>query len=134
MTNPSRHTRVALIPAVGALLAALALTGCLSARTSVSGLSPSAYELQGKRYQELGPAEGQSTSFNLFWILPVTPRVSYQAALENAIAKQKGDNLINVRVWKRREYWVVGTLDYLYVEGTVIKYDDGAPEARAKVK
>ena len=52
-------------------------------------------------------------------------------AIEQAINSKGGDNLINIKWWLERRYWIVGTVDILYVEGTVIRYmDEGEEEEK----
>jgi hypothetical protein len=79
--------------------------------------------MESIRYRVLGEAEGTSSSFNLLWIIPVTPRIDYDRAVGDAINNLRGDNLINVRTWFERQVWIIGMVEILHVKGTVIQYE-----------
>lgn len=100
----------------------LCLSGCLAIRKHPVGLEPVARTLEQADFDDLGESEGESSSFNLLWLVPVTRPVSYDAAVIDAISKRDGDNLINVRYWIERQFWVMGTIQVLHVRGNVIKY------------
>jgi hypothetical protein len=99
------------------------LSGCLYFHTRATGIEPQAKNFDNKKYAILGEAEGQSSSFNLLWIIPVTPRINYDKAVSQAIESRKGDNLIEVRSWKERQIWILGFIEILYVRGKVILYE-----------
>lgn len=96
--------------------------GCCASHTRVKGLSPSAYPLYEKPYEELETTETLSSSFHLLWFIPVTSQADYKKAIDEAINDKGGDNLINVRYWHERQYWLVGRIDILHVRGKVIRY------------
>jgi hypothetical protein len=104
-------------------ISAVSVSGCLHFNTRVTGIEPQAKSLENQKYTVLGESEGQSSSFNLLWFIPVTPRMNYAAAVDQAVSSKKGDNLIDVRTWKERQVWIVGTVEILYVRGKVIRYD-----------
>ncbi len=104
------------------LISALA-SACLHFNTRVTGIEPQAKIFTAKKYAILGEAEGQSSSFNLLWVIPVTPRISYENAVDQAIRSKRGDNLIEVRTWKERQVWILGFVEILYVKGKVIRYE-----------
>lgn len=106
------------------LIPVLSLSGCLSFRTHPKGIKPFAYEMKNKKYEVVKSSKGQSSGFKLFWFIPVTDKAALERAYATAINKEGGDNLINVRLWHERQYWIVGTIDVLYVEGDVIRYKD----------
>lgn len=110
---------------IGGLTAILAgcsiLSGCLYSHTRVGGIEPQA-RIIDQNYRVLGESEGKSSSFNLLWIIPVTPRVSYERAVYEAISKLSGDNLIDVRTWLERQIWFGGMVEILHVKGKVIQY------------
>lgn len=108
--------------AVAAAVSGLLITGCLSSRFISRGIEPEVYPHKSSRYIVLGPSEGQSSSFNLIWLIPVTPRVNYKQAADEAIGKLGGDNLIDVKIWMQKTHWIIGTVDTLHVKGTVIQY------------
>lgn len=99
-----------------------ALSGCISGQTHVAGLEPQARTLEGTDYADLGAAEGESSSFHLFWFFPVTRPINYDQAVEDAVSSKGGDNLINVRFWIERQFWIMGTVHILHVRGNVIRY------------
>jgi hypothetical protein len=101
---------------------ALCLSGCLSVRKHAAGIEPLARALEQSDFEDLGESDGESSSFILLWLIPVTRPLSYDAAVDDAISKKDGDNLINVRSWIERQYWVMGTVQVLRVKGSVIRY------------
>ncbi|HNW27439.1 MAG TPA: hypothetical protein PKN50_03085 [Spirochaetota bacterium] len=111
------------IAVIAALLCLGMYSGCLYKGVRVTGLESHAKVMEGKTYHILGEAEGTSSSFNLLWILPVTPRIDYDRAVNEAINSLRGDNLINVRAWFERQVWIIGMVEILHVKGTVIQYE-----------
>ncbi len=105
------------------LIPALLATACLHFNTRVTGIEPQAKSFTAKKYEVLGEAEGQSSSFNLLWVIPVTPRIDYDKAVNQAVQSKRGDNLIDVRTWKERQVWILGYIEILYVKGKVIRYE-----------
>jgi hypothetical protein len=104
-------------------LCALMITGCLYKGVRVTGLEPQAKIIEHKNYRVLGFSDGQSSSFNLLWFIPVTPRVDYDRAAREAIDSLRGDNLIDVRTWMERQVWFLGMVEILHVRGKVIQYE-----------
>jgi len=98
------------------------MTGCIHVQTSARGIQPNAKPMQKDIYQELGPASGMNSGFRLLWFIPVTPCPYADKAVNDAIYSKGGDNLIEVRYWHERQYWLVGTVDIIHVEGVVIRY------------
>jgi hypothetical protein len=98
-------------------------SGCLYKGVRVAGIESHAKVMEGNKYRILGEAEGTSSSFNLLWLLPVTPRIDYDRAVGEAIKSLRGDNLINVRTWHERQIWIIGMVEILHVKGTVIQYE-----------
>ena len=99
------------------------IPGCLSKQVRNVGLEPQARIIENTKYRILGDSEGQSSSFNLLWIIPVTPRIDYDRAVNEAIGNLRGDNLIEVQTWLERQYWIVGMVEILHVKGKVIQYE-----------
>ena len=97
------------------------LSGC-AFKTHVKGLEPNARPLENKEYEVLETSKAQSSSFSLLWVIPVTIPVDYNTAIDEAINDKGGDNLIDVRCWHEKYYWIVGTVDILHIEGKVIRY------------
>jgi hypothetical protein len=99
------------------------VSGCLHRRVRSTGMAPQAKVMENKKYRLLGESEGQSSSFNLLWFIPVTLRIDYDRAVNEAINRMNGDNLIEVRTWKEVQIWIVGMVEILHVKGKVIKYE-----------
>jgi len=108
-----------MLGALGPIL----FSGCLYLHTRPAGLEPQAKTSGGLNYTVIGESEAQSSSFNLLWLLPVTPRISYGEAVSRAIDDKKGDDLIEVRTWIERQIWILGMVEILHVRGTVIRYE-----------
>ena len=96
--------------------------GCIRARVYLQGISPSAKPFEQREYEIIGEAEGQSSSFYLFWAIPVTPGASYGEALEKAINEQGGDNLIEAVYTCETQHSIVGTVKIFKVKGTAVRY------------
>ncbi len=99
-------------------------SGCVRSNVRATGIEPVAKRMIPGNYRVLGETEAQSSSFNLLWVFPVTPRISYESAVNDAIARLGGDNLINVRTWIERQIWIGGMVEILHVRGTVIMYGE----------
>jgi hypothetical protein len=99
------------------------VTGCLYNRARLTDISPQAKIIESDRYRVLGVSEGTSSSFNLLWIIPVTPRIDYDRAVNDAVAGLRGDNIIEVKTWIERQVWIVGLVEILHVKGKVIQYE-----------
>lgn len=104
------------------------VTGCLHVQTNARGIQPVARPMQKDTYSELGPGTGMSSGFRLLWFIPVTPCPCANTAVNNAVYSKGGDNLVNVKYWHERQYWLVGTVDIIHVEGTIIRYTSSEPE------
>ncbi len=98
-------------------------TGCLSVKTHTKGLASNAYPVEDEKYDVIGQGEAKSSSFHLLWFFPVTPTISYNEAVHNAVSKSGGDNLIDVYTWHEKQTWIVGTVNILHVKGKIIKYE-----------
>ncbi len=108
--------------AVSALLILCTAAGCLRLQRHPGGVSPSAYPMKAEKYTVLEEIRGESSSFHLFWFIPVTRRATLQEAVSNAIHEKAGDNLVEISWWRERHYWIVGTVDLYVVKGKVVKY------------
>ena len=113
--------RAARSIAYAAAAAAVLLNGCVYVKTHPAGLVPSAREPEQKSYETLGEAEGESSAFSLLWFCPVTRPVSVGDAIQTAVRSKGGDNLIGASVWSERQVWIIGTIDTIYVKGTVVR-------------
>jgi len=106
----------------------LLLSGCIRHYTKAGGIEANYHPLENKSYEVLGRGTAESSSFRLFWFLPVTKALTFSEAMKQAINSKGGDNLVDIRWWFERQYWLVGTVDILYVEGNVIRYNEEEEE------
>ncbi len=104
------------------LVLALALPGCLGIQRRAGGIEPLARVLEAERYEDLGEVEGSSSAFHLLWIFPVTPKADLERAVDDALAAKRADNLIELRWWFERHYWIVGTVSVIHVRGRAVRY------------
>lgn len=100
----------------------LSFSGCISWQSHPAGVEPSAKFMASSSYEVLGEAEGISSSFKMFWVLPVTPPANCDEAVDDAIKRKGGDNLIEAVFTREREIYIVGTVENIYVKGKVIRY------------
>ena len=91
-------------------------------KTHVKGIEPFARPIENDNFEVIEISEAQSSSFHLLGLFPVTIPADYDTAIEEAINNKGGDNLIDVRYWHEKQYWLVGTVDILHVKGKVIQY------------
>ena len=106
------------------LLLVVSFCGCLSSRIYPDGIEPSASMLKDQPYKILGEAQGQASSFALFWFITVTPRADIDRAVSEAVSEKGGDELIDVRWWIERKIYIVGAVTIIHVKGKVIRYTD----------
>ncbi len=96
---------------------------CISSRIYPGGMEPALSLNPDTEYEVLGTGEGMASSFRLFWIFPVTPEADINRAVTEALALLGGDDIIEVRWWKERKVYILGTVDIIHVRGKVIKYN-----------
>lgn len=94
--------------------------------TIPQGTSPAASPLiseegKPKTYEVLGKAEGSAGHFTLFGFIPFG-RANIDAAIQEAVAQQQGDNLINVHYYINSAWYLIGSSTSITVKGDVIKY------------
>ena len=97
-------------------------SGCLYLKNHPGGVFPQAKETGSMKYETIGDAEGTSSEFILMWIARVTPEISFDDAVNEAIRSKGGDNLVNVTSWREKKVYMVGTVNVIHVKGTVIRY------------
>ena len=119
--NILKHAHRCII--IAYIICSLLVSGCLHKSVRPTGLGPQAKVMENKKYRVLGESEGQSSSFNLLWLIPVTVRIDYDRAVNEAINSLHGDNFIDVRTWKEIQIWIVGMVEILHVKGKVIQYE-----------
>jgi len=96
---------------------------CISSRIYPGGMEPALSLNPDAEYEVLGTGEGMASSFRLFWVFPVTPAADINRAVTEASALLGGDDIIDVRWWKERKVYILGTVDIIHVRGKVIKYN-----------
>ncbi len=101
----------------------LLYSGCLRVHTHLKGIEPNARPIENN-YKVIKETEKIASGFKLLWFFPVTPPPDIQNAIDSAIVEEKGDNIINLRLWHERQYWIVGVIDIITVKGNVIRYTD----------
>lgn len=128
-------SRIKRFIAVAVLITGVSLTAhCVYNQTQIKGIKDSAEPLETKQYDVLNNTSGKSSSFKLFWFIPVTPQVNYNEAIDEAVLSGNGENLIDVRLYGKKQIWILGTVDMLYVEGKAIKYRVEKPEEKPEEK
>ncbi len=98
--------------------------GCLSFTKAPGGTMQHAGTLESSEFEILGQAEGYSSEFRPLWFLPSFQGLSQEDAIKEAIRSRGGDGLIDVRIMKEREVYIIGTVNILRVTGKVIRYTD----------
>lgn len=112
------------ITLISAMFAVALFSGCVRHYKKSGGLVPQYHPIAEKEYTVVGKSLAESSSFRLFWLIPVTKPLDFNETVEQAVNSKGGDNLVSIRWWYERQYWFVGTVDILYVEGDVIRYED----------
>jgi hypothetical protein len=99
----------------------ISFSACIGIQKNFKGIEPSARPLTAKKYEILEPAEFQVSSFRLFWFFPVTPGLNIYETIDDTVSRKGGDNLIDMQVWHERQYWILGTIDIVHINGKIIK-------------
>lgn len=105
------------------LLCITVSSGCITTR-HVAGYEPHVRPLKDTPFQIVGQAESFTSNFNLLWFFNVTPLANFDRAVSDAINQKNGDDLIDVSWYIERQYWIVGTINIIYIKGKVIKYKE----------
>jgi hypothetical protein len=92
-------------------------------------LNPSATIIRSENYKELGEAEGESSTFYLLGLFPVTNSLNLDYALSQAAQKYPdGGSIVNLRIWLETHYYFpVGKVLVLKVKGNVIDIRETQP-------
>jgi hypothetical protein len=72
----------------------------------------------------LGSAETRVSSFNLLWSVGVTGTPDFDRARRELVQSRNGDDIVQVSWYLEKEFWVLGTIDILHIQATVIKYEE----------
>lgn len=115
-----KHIKVPAVILIPAAL--LVFTGCLSFSSHPVGVEASARLMASPDYEVIGDAEGISSSFRLFWFIPVMPEANNDEAVDDAVKSKGGDNIIGAVFTRERKVYLTGTVNNIYVKGKVIRY------------
>ena len=112
-------------PAGLVLMAVLCLPGisCISTVKRPALIEPAAMPLKDQPYKILGPARGEASSYDFLWFINATGGANMDRAVQEMINARGGDALIDLRVYEERQYWILGTIHILDIEGKVIQYE-----------
>jgi len=88
------------------------------------GFLPEATMGRGAEYVAIGNSTGESSTFFLFGIFPISDALNIEYALSEAVQKiPGGQSIVNVRIWHETHfYFPIGRVSVVKVEGDVIKY------------
>lgn len=91
-------------------------------RVRSPGIYDSATIIRSSAYDILEEAEGESSTFFVFGLFPVTNPISMDYALSQAVQKVPGGrSLVNIKVWHETHVmFPLGTVSVLKVKGKVI--------------
>ncbi len=101
--------------------------GCIGVQTHLKAIEPYARPITAD-YKVIKEMESEVSAFRLLWFLPVTVQPDIQIAIDSEILKAKGDNIIDLRLWHERQYWLMGTVDVTTIQGKVIRYIDNVDD------
>lgn len=67
--------------------------------------------------------EGQSSTFFLFNMFPVTPILNPEYAIGTVVQRLEGDTMVNIRIWHETHYYsLLGRVSVFRIRGDVIKF------------
>ncbi len=91
--------------------------------------STSATIIRSEEYKTLGESEGESSTYYLLGLFPVTPPLNIDYAMSQAVQKiPNGSSMVNVRTWIESHYYFpVGKVLVLKVKGQVIDLKQSLP-------
>lgn len=102
----------------------ITITGCISVSKNPVAIDASARPMENRTFEVGEEAKGVSSSFKLFWFIPVTKKASLDTAIDRALAPTGADNLVEMRAYQEREIWILGMIDLYRVEGVAVHYND----------
>lgn len=93
---------------------------------------PSATIVRSENYKILGQSEGESSTFFLLGLIPITSPLNIEYALSQAVQNENvkgGDSMVNIQVWRETHlYFPIGTVSVIKVRGDVVSFKtDGMP-------
>ncbi len=104
------------------------LIACLSLSTKPGGIEPHFLPMEGKKYEVVGKASGESSSFYFLWLIPFTPQHRLEDALRSAMQEKGADNLIDIRWYVERQEWILGMVYVIHAEGTAVRFTENEIE------
>ena len=75
-----------------------------------------------EKYTGRGNVTGKSSSFSFLWLVPVTPPLDIDKAAKSAMSSRGADNLHGVTWWYETQYWIVGTVNIVEIQGEAVIY------------
>jgi hypothetical protein len=103
----------------------------LNRRADNMQMIDSATIIRSEGYKILGTETGETSTFFLFGLIPVTNPVNIEFALSQAVQKvQGGDSIVNMTVWHETHYFFpLGTVSVTKVRGDIVslKTDSTVP-------
>ncbi|WP_016760150.1 hypothetical protein [Leptospira weilii] len=102
--------------------------------------SPALYDsatiIRTSEYDILEESEGESSTFFLFGMIPITNPISIDYALSQAVQKVPGGkSLINIKVWHETHVmFPLGTVSVLKIKGSVIGNKEEAKKERLRLE
>jgi hypothetical protein len=103
----------------------------LNRRADNIHITPSATIIRSEGYKILGTETGETSTFFLFGLIPMTNPLNMEYALSQAVQKvEGGDSMVNMTVWHETHYFYpLGTVSVTKVRGDIVslKTDSQAP-------
>lgn len=88
---------------------------------------PAATIVRGSSYKTLGTAQGESSTFIILGLFPITRPLNIQYAMSQAVRKvEGGQSLVNLKIWHETHYYFpLGKVSVVKVEGDVVSFTQG---------
>lgn len=100
-------------------LSSLILSGCAMIP---GGIAPSNTPINGREYTELGYVKETDSRIMLLGLIPISGSNTIRDAINDAIAKKRGDAMINITVETYGQYFILWSRVATRVEGNVIRF------------
>jgi len=96
----------------------------ISCRTvpQLGGFIPRVRVSQSKKYKIIQKAETSMSSYQFFGFATVTTLPSFDRAIREKASELGGDDMINVTWYRIAEVFPAGSVYYVMIRGTVIKF------------
>lgn len=101
----------------------------LNRRTDNMHIAPSATIIRSEEYKILGTETGETSTFFLFGLIPVSNPVNIEYALSQAVQKvEGGDSMVNMTLWHEVHYFYpLGTVSVTKVRGDIVSLKTDTP-------